>query len=94
MTRYVKRPVQVEAWRWDGGDTAQLDLVLGLNWGRADAHEVGWDHADDDEIVVWNSLERTWVPLPVGHWLIRGVLGEFYPCDNDAFHLTYKWVSA
>lgn len=27
---------------------------------------------------------------PYGHWIIRGVQGEFYPCDPDIFAATYE----
>jgi hypothetical protein len=30
------------------------------------------------------------VELPVGHYLIRGTNGEFYPCDPDVFEK--RWV--
>ena len=28
-----------------------------------------------------------------GHWIIRGVQGEFYPCDPDIFAATYEEVT-
>ena len=27
-----------------------------------------------------------------GDWVIRGVMGEFYPCKNDIFEATYEPV--
>lgn len=30
---------------------------------------------------------------PYGHWIIRGVQGEFYPCHPDIFDATYEEVS-
>jgi hypothetical protein len=91
--RYRKKPVVVEAFQWLGGDTAILDRFLGQNWGRADAKGVGWDDWDDeDQVVVWNTAEKLWLPVPVGHWIIRGVHGEFYPCAAAIFDLTYEAV--
>lgn len=29
----------------------------------------------------------------VGHWIIRGVQGEFYPCKPDIFAATYEEVT-
>ncbi len=28
----------------------------------------------------------------LGDWIIKGVKGEFYPCANDVFELTYEKV--
>jgi hypothetical protein len=28
----------------------------------------------------------------VGDWIIRGVMGELYPCKNDIFKVTYELV--
>jgi hypothetical protein len=30
---------------------------------------------------------------PVGHWVIRGLKGEFYGCDPDIFEQSYELVS-
>lgn len=30
---------------------------------------------------------------PYGHWIIRGVQGEFYPCVPDIFAATYEEVT-
>mgnify|MGYP003595322655 CR=1 FL=1 len=30
---------------------------------------------------------------PYWHWIIRGVQGEFYPCDPDIFAATYEEVA-
>ena len=29
---------------------------------------------------------------PVGSWIIRGPLGEYYPCRKDVFEQTYEAV--
>jgi hypothetical protein len=31
---------------------------------------------------VWNDQERCWIPCPVGHVVMKGVLGEFYPVSE------------
>lgn len=92
-TLFRKKPVVIEAMQWTGGDTVALTTFVGLgNWTRADAVDMGWDHEDDEEVVLWNEPERAHIPLPVGHWVIRGVAGEFYPCAPDVFELTYDVV--
>ena len=63
------------------------------------------DQADDDSIPdkgIWiepangdlmiRTLEGD-MRAPYGHWIIRGVQGEFYPCDPDIFAATYEDVT-
>lgn len=89
MGRYRKKPIVISAERWLGGDYAWLDRFCGQNWGRADAK--GYDQATDDEaVVVFNTEEQAWIHIPVGHWIIRGMNGELYPCSNEIFEKTYE----
>ena len=88
--RYRKKPVVIEAFQWQGGDFEILNRTLGNNWTRADARDIAWEHDDSEEVVVWNTAEKVWLPVPVGHWIIRGVHGEFYPCAPAIFDLTYE----
>lgn len=92
MGKYRKKPVEVEAIQWVGGSTEYLSLFVGMNWTRADTRDIAWEHEDSEQIIIFNSLEKAWIPCPVGHWVIRGVKGEFYPCDPDAFEKTYEAV--
>lgn len=91
--KYRKKPVVIEVIKWDGGDYGCLNDFCGLNWGRADAHEVGWTADEDGEqVVVWNTAEKQWLQVPKGHWIIRGISGEIYPCKPDIFDATYEEV--
>lgn len=90
MGTYRSKPKVIEAIQWTGGDTAPLDLFLGQNWTRADARDVPWNHDDKEELVIYNALESAWIPCPVGHWIIRGLKGEFYPCEPEVFARSYE----
>lgn len=91
MIRYRKKPVVVDAIQWKGGDTTCLDDFIGKQgWTRADAREMAYD--DPEQIIVYNKAENQWIYLPVGHWVIRGVAGEYYPCKPDIFERTYDAV--
>lgn len=88
---FRKRPVEVRALRWMGGKYDCLNDFCGRNWSRADAvDEAG--PADIEGVVVWNVKEQQWLNVPVGHWIICGIAGEFYPCDPDVFEKTYEPV--
>ena len=87
--KYRKKPVIIEAVLWQGGASAWLSDFCGRNWARADAvDETGPD--DKENVVVWNTAEKQWINLPVGHYLIRGVRGELYPCEPEIFNETYE----
>ncbi|HEY3658291.1 MAG TPA: hypothetical protein VGL34_25250 [Steroidobacteraceae bacterium] len=90
--RYRKKPVEIDAIRWEGGDYKCLEQFCGFNWGRADAKDVEGPR-DKEGVVVWNIKEDQWLNLPVGHWLIRGIAGELYPCAPDVFDASYEAVT-
>jgi hypothetical protein len=91
--KYRKKPVVIDAMRWEGGDYSRLDFFCGQNWGRADARGVAWQPADDGEqVVVFNSVDQQWLCVPKGFWVIRGLKGELYPCDDAIFVATYDPV--
>lgn len=91
--KFRKKPVVIEAILWGGGGTDHVDDFCGQPmWGRADVHEVPWDHPDKEQLVIYNHLEKAWIPCPIGHWIIRGVRGELYPCEPRAFEATYEAV--
>jgi len=52
---FRKKPVVIAAFQWTGGDTSALEELLGRNWGRADAHDMEWNHEDTEQVVIYNS---------------------------------------
>ena len=45
-----------------------------------------------DELWIFNSTENCFVRCPKGHWIVKGVMSEFYPCDHEVFASTYEPV--
>lgn len=41
---------------------------------------------------LWNVLEEQWLNVPVGHWVVKGLKGELYPCEPGAMDMKYKIV--
>lgn len=81
--KYRKRPVVIEAMQWDGsasGATPIIDWILAGN-GTASC-------AASFQI---RTLEGTMTASP-GDYIIRGVQGEFYPCQPAIFEVTYEQV--
>ena len=102
MTFYRKLPVEVEAVRFYGGNFHEIWDFVGTHPARDNAEHliknfnvagtyVAWgDPSIRGE--VWDELHSTWVGVKDGQWIIRGVQGEFYPCDDEVFRSTYLEV--
>ena len=77
MAKFRKKAVVIEAVRWYKlGDHPKVTLF--------------WTH--DPECKGWgwiNTLEGGHIVKP-GDWIITGVKGENYPCDNEIFEMTYE----
>jgi hypothetical protein len=41
-------------------------------------------------LVVWDYLQETWVQVNVGDYIIKGLKGEYYPCDPEVFETKYE----
>lgn len=54
----------------------------------------GWAHLNGGPFLIclWNEEEGQHIGVPVGHWIIRGVAGELYPCSPRVFDATYESV--
>lgn len=91
--RYRSRPVEITALEWTGGEYDCLNSFCGHNWGRWDAKDAQWLGPDDGEgVVLWNTKENQWLCCPKGHFIIRGLDGELYPCAPDIFKRKYEAV--
>lgn len=83
MGRYIKKPIEIEAIKWDG-NLQECFEFLGESYGGHQAE------LRRDEIVV-KTLEGEHIASQ-GDYLIKGIKGEFYPCKPDIFALTYDKV--
>ena len=82
MSKYIKKPVEIEAVQWNGEITQDLlDLIK--------------DNKRDCEIdsnnrtVAIKTLEGV-MTANAGDFIIKGVKGELYPCKPDIFEATYE----
>lgn len=82
---YEKKPVQIEALQWDGQNYEEVSDFL------EEAVNGSIIHSSQTPEVFINTLEGI-MNAKVGDFIIKGVKGEFYPCDEEIFHLTYKEV--
>jgi hypothetical protein len=81
MRKYRKKPVVIEAIKWDGNNYLQMDDFIGSNNNL---------YTKNKKLNII-TLEGT-MTANIGDYIIKGVEGEFYPCKPDIFHKTYEEV--
>ena len=81
MKKYKKKPVVIEATLWDGTKECYDSLV----------NQSNRDISLENEMLIIKTLEGE-MRAPVGHYIIKGIKGEFYPCDPEIFAQTYESV--
>lgn len=83
IQKFRKKPVVIEAVRWDGTANNLVEIVsftngtarLPIETAKLTIPTLEGDHIAD-----------------VGDFIIKGVAGEFYPCKPDIFEKTYEPV--
>jgi hypothetical protein len=92
--KYRKRPVVIDAIRWNGSHIEEGKppewLIQAIDKTPG---EPGCVFRYEDQLHMW-TLEGVMVAQP-GSWIIRGVKGEIYPCRDDIFNATYEpWLES
>jgi hypothetical protein len=87
MPRFLKKQIEIEAIQFTGNNYKELERFAEGGFRLVDK----LDREDDPEITaeVWDKLHSTWVGVKNGHYIIKGIIGEFYPCDDNVFFGTY-----
>lgn len=88
--RVRKKPVEVDAWKLDSNAVRYEPMDPSVpSWV--------WDSIKTGKLI-WSNYYRNWtiwsLEGPVegndGDYLIRGIIGEIYPCRGDIFWDTYE----
>lgn len=83
--RFRRKPVEIEAIRWDGSEEVQREIV---NW--ADGAVSGWI---DDRYFLEVRTPKGRMRADEGDWIIRDIAcGIFYACEAKIFDATYEAV--
>ncbi|HEL0236210.1 TPA: hypothetical protein TUD26_000244 [Streptococcus equi subsp. zooepidemicus] len=77
--KYRKKPVEVEAVRFIGSNYKEIKEFIGKNTLCSDLS------------IVIPTLEGDMVAQK-GDYIIKGIAGEFYPCNPDIFEQTYESI--
>ena len=80
MACFRKKPVVIEAIRWNG-----IISTLGQFLDKTPATLLS------DGTLIIPTLEGD-MKASQGDWIIKGIKGEFYPCKPDIFEATYEPV--
>jgi len=84
---YYKKPVAVEAMRYDGTNAAAVVAWAAMYPARYGASSLNMRRSAT-EIVVY-TLEGVMYASP-GDWMVKGVRGEFYPVKDAVFKASYE----
>ncbi|HBF9375192.1 hypothetical protein PV548_10805 [Clostridioides difficile] len=89
MAKFVKKPVEVEAFKFD------ID-VEPTTWIRQEVERgnVWVEHSIDKAHtkLFIRTLEGKIYQVNIGDYIIQGVKGEIYPCKADIFEMIYEKV--
>lgn len=80
MPYYRKKPIPIEA--------RQYFLEL-MDWSNGHVQRSIYDD-DDDGVLVYSPEGPMW--FNAGDYIIKGVHGEFYPCQKDIFEETHERI--
>lgn len=84
----VKLPVEVDVIQWTGDNFFEVAEFCIQKHGSQQVEKL-YDYKGDVVGLAVRTLEGT-MEAKVGDYIIKGVKGEFYPCREDIFHLTYR----
>lgn len=87
MVQFRKKPIVVEAVRWDGSSEMAKKLVKWINDQGGSANF--FDVKDMTFSISISTLEGEMYAHP-GDWIIQGVENEFYPCKPSVFAKTFE----
>ncbi len=97
IKRYRKLPVVIEAVQWDNHNLNEIEEFVGsfdfLRWEfKGNIYPINLAPDEYAMLQVYVSAEICWCNVPVGHYVIKGVRGEFYPHDPEIFSEVYREV--
>ena len=84
MTKYVKKPVVIEAIQYNGENIEAIEAFVGKKLSTVMASDV-------DVKLIIPTLEGD-MNASKDDWVIKGVKGEFYPCKPDIFKQSYNMI--
>lgn len=81
-----KKPVEVEVCQWTGDNIEEIMSFCGPK--AHDIYQINLANMPTEYSLIIHTLEGNH-RATIGDYIIKGVSGEFYPCNEDIFHKTY-----
>lgn len=103
MPRYRKKPVEIEAVLYNGNHDTGFMGVMGAHfvdfpkWLEESQIPYSFDKPSEGKWMVVETgimigtLEGHHIGSP-GDYIIKGIVGEIYPCKPDIFHNSYQMI--
>lgn len=91
MRRYCSRPQEVLAVQWTGENPEEVGALAPL---RFQSVEADGEHGPLAWLMAGRDGVQDWVPVPVGHYVVRSVddVRDFWPVDPAYFERKYAEV--
>lgn len=94
MSKYVKKPVVVEAVKYNGNNIEEVKEFMKeqldkLHFESMDASNLEEGKLSMVDFLAIQTLEGV-MTVSDGDYIIKGVNGEFYPCKPDIFKKKYE----
>lgn len=88
MKRYKKKPIEIEAIQFTGNNWKMIEY-----WSADSVYVRGTELPDEQKEMEMSvdTLEGQ-VRAKVGDYIIKGIRGEFYPCERTIFEESYEEV--
>lgn len=90
MSKFRKKPVIIEAFKWTGDRTQTEDPIWIIDAIKNDLAFFENEGTENIKLCI-RTLEGT-MTASRGDYVIQGVNGEIYPCKPDIFDKTYELV--
>jgi hypothetical protein len=94
--KYKKKPVVIDAVQWTGENHREVFDFLTENAFDKESMQVSGEHFYIDHYKVQGGLIIKTLEgehlASIGDFIIRGIKGEYYPCDPEIFEQTYEKV--
>lgn len=87
--KFRSKPVVIEARQFDGTVNSAVEII---KWAGDDCSKINYRLSEEKPprcILLVISWEGTMGAVK-GDWIIRGTVGEFYPCKPEVFEKKYE----
>ena len=89
-----KKPVVIEAIKWDGSNLYEVETFLGKAYkGVKVLNDAAWQVGKGIPIAEISIKTIDSIAKAInGDYVLKGTEGEFYPCKPDIFEKTYEII--